>query len=375
MPVFDVPLTVLRQRQSMKWTRYPADVLPLWVAEIDALLSPGVQAAMTRAITVGDFGYHGAPRLEPAWLRYSHDAWGLDLVENQVTTCADVMSAMATVVRHLTPPGAVIATTTPIYPPFRAAGSVDQHPLVTVDMTPDGRLDLTALAELFERTRPAAFLLCHPYNPYGTLATRAELAAVAELANAQGVIVVADEIHALVHDPADDFVSYLTVPGSETGFVATSASKGFGLAGLKAGLLIAGAERIGDLARLPYEDRAGATSHLGLLAQTAALDEDRPWLAELNAEIVANKRWLSEALAPIGLTYTPSPATYLAWIDCSPLGLADPAAHFRTRGRVAFNPGTDYDERAKQWIRINVATSPAILAEAVDRLSASLAVA
>jgi cystathionine beta-lyase len=372
MPILDVPLSVLRQRQSMKWTRYEADILPVWVAEMDTLLSPAVRAAMTRAIEIGDYGYHGAPILEAAWRRYAADTWDLHVEEKQVTICADVMSAMAGVVRHLTPSGATIATTTPIYAPFRAAGTVDGRRLVTADMTPAGRFDLPALADLFARERPAAFLLCHPYNPTGTIATWEELAAIAALANELGVIVVSDEIHALVHDPAAAFTSYLAVPGSEHGFVASSASKGFGLAGLKAGLLVAGSARVGDLWSLPYELRAGGTSHLGLLAQTAALDGDRSWLAELNAEITANKLWLAGALAPLGLTHTASPATYLAWIDCTPLGLDDPAGHFRVHGRVAVNPGTDYDKRAKQWIRINVATSPAILSEAVDRIAASL---
>ncbi|MDR1449362.1 MAG: aminotransferase class I/II-fold pyridoxal phosphate-dependent enzyme [Propionibacteriaceae bacterium] len=375
MTVFDVPLSQLRQRQSMKWTRYPPDVLPLWVAELDAYLSPGVKAALTRAVEIGDFGYHGAPILEAAWRRYAADTWGLSLAPEQVTGCGDVMSGMAAIVQHLTPAGSAIATTTPIYRPFRPAGRVGGRRLVTCAMTPAGRLDLPGLAALFERERPAAFLLCNPYNPYGSIASPAELAELAALAAAFDVTVVADEIHALVTDPAASFTPYLAVPGAETGFALASASKGFGLAGLKAGLIIAGSKRTGDLDLLPYESKTGATSHLGLIAQTAALDLDRDWLADLNTEITAHKRQLAKALAPFGLSYEPSPATYLAWVDCSPLGLTDPAGHFRLHGKVAFNPGTDYDEGAGQWIRINVATSSVILAEAVRRLGAALAAA
>ncbi|MDR0416989.1 MAG: aminotransferase class I/II-fold pyridoxal phosphate-dependent enzyme [Propionibacteriaceae bacterium] len=373
MTVFDVPLETLRQRQSMKWTRFPADVLPLWVAEADCHPSPAVRAALARAVEIGDFGYHGAPSLQPAWRRYAADAWGLELAADQVETCGDVMGGITSVIRHLTPAGAAIASTTPVYAPFRSAGGLDGRRLVTVDMTPAGRLDLPALADLFARDRPAAFLLCHPYNPHGTIATPAELAELAALANRYGVTVVADEIHALVVDPAAGFTPYVAVPGADTAFTVASASKGFSLAGLRAGLIIAGRRRVDDLKRLPYEDKAGVTGHLGMLAQTAALDHDRAWLADLNAEVAANKRLLAGLLAPLGLAYEPSPATYLAWVDCSPLGLADPTAHCLRHGRVAFSPGTDFDARAKQWTRINVATSPAILAEAVRRLEAALA--
>jgi cystathionine beta-lyase len=370
--VFDVPLDRLYQRRSMKWRRYPAAVLPLWVAEMDTYLPAAVRAAVAEAVDLGDFGYHGPGLLEPAWARYARDTWGLELATRQIALTLDVVGAMTNAVAYLTPPDAAIAFTTPIYPPFRDAATVGGRRAVTVDQTPEGRLDLAALERLFATERPALFLLCNPDNPHGTIATRAELEAVAALGRTYGVRILVDEIHGLVHRADAEFTPYLAVTGSETGLVATSASKGFGLAGLKAGLLIAGPAATDQLQRLPYEAMAGSAGHLALIAQTAALDGARDWLADMNAEVVANKALLAELLAPLGLAYEPSPATYFAWVDCSVLGLPDPTDHFLREGAVAFNPGWSYDPRFGQWTRINVATSPAVLREAVRRVATTL---
>jgi cystathionine beta-lyase len=92
----------------------------------------------------------------------------------------------------------------------------------------------------------------------------------------------------------------------------------------------------------------------------------------MNHEVVANKHLLADLLTKVGLDYTPSPATYFAWVNCTRLGLDDPAAHFLEHGKVAFNSGADYDPRFRQWVRINVATSAEILREAIRRLATSL---
>ncbi|HSN11439.1 MAG TPA: aminotransferase class I/II-fold pyridoxal phosphate-dependent enzyme [Propionibacteriaceae bacterium] len=367
MAILDLDLDVLRQRTSMKWTRFEPDVLPLWVAEMDVLSPPGVTRAMQHVLEIGDFGYPGYESLPRAFAAFAETTWGLALDAKKLMPCADVVSGMAVLVDAFTPAGSGIVINTPIYPPFRVSGAVGERHLVEARMTAEGRLDLEILEAAFAREDVSGYLLCNPHNPFGTVHTPEELEAVARLARAHDVVVISDEIHGPLVAPGVRFTSYLAVPGSENGFVVTSASKAFNLAALKAGLLIAGSEQVEALWKLPYEVRAGS-SHLGLLLQAAGLDSDREWLAELNAEIVANKALLASLLPQVGLEYTPSEGTYLAWVDASPLGFEHPAMTLRARGRVAFNPGTDYAGDHGQWIRINLATSPAIIREAVRRI-------
>ena len=367
MAILDLDLDVLRQRTSMKWTRFAPEVLPMWVAEMDLLPPPGVTAAMQHVLEIGDLGYPGYDSLPRAFADFAESTWGLCLDANKLLPCSDVVSGMAVLVDAFTPDGSSIVINTPIYPPFRTSGAVGQRRLLEATMTPEGRLDLDALETAFAHEDATGYLLCNPHNPYGTVPTADELAAVAALARRYGIVVISDEIHAALVAPGARFTSYLQVPGSENGYVVTSASKAFNLAALKAGLLIGGSEVVDKLWKLPYEVRAGS-SHLGLLVQAAGLDHDRDWLTQLNSEIAANKRLLASLLPDVGLEYTPSEGTYLAWVDASPLGFDNAAVRIRERGKVAFNPGTDYAGDHAQWVRINLATSPAIIREAVRRI-------
>jgi cystathionine beta-lyase len=200
--------------------------------------------------------------------------------------------------------------------------------------------------------------------------TAGELSVVAALAAAYDIRVVVDEIHAPLTHPGHDFVPYLSVPGGERGFSVISASKGWNLAALKAALLIAGPAAESDLARLPVEVSYG-TSGMGMLAHTVALTEAVDWLDEHRRALDANRRLLSRLLTdrlPL-VHYRIPDATFLAWLDCRALGLGDdPAATFLERGLVAFNSGLSFGPGGAGHVRLNFATSPAILTEAVDRM-------
>lgn len=238
-------------------------------------------------------------------------------------------------------------------------------------MTAAGRLDLPALAEAFVTERPRAMLLCSPHNPNGTIHTREELEELARLANEYDVVVISDEIHAPLAGSAH--VPFTSVPGSEKSFVVVSASKSWNLAGLKAAILIPGAEARDTLRRLPGHVEEAA-SHVAVLAHSTALTEDRGWLQEATAEIAANKKHLRVELARLlpQVEYSPSEGTYLAWLDCSPLGLEHPGKHFHDVGRVRFNLGTDFAPDAAQFVRMNVATSQQLITAGVERMAGSL---
>ena len=111
-----------------------------------------------------------------------------------------------------------------------------------------------------------------------------------------------------------------------------------------------------------------------VVAHATALTDGRDWLAEASAEIRENKQHFADELhrAIPELTYTPSQGTYLAWLDCSPLGLGHAGQHFFEKAKVRFGQGTDYAPSATQFVRVNLATSKEIISEAVRRMAASL---
>ncbi|CAM5661559.1 aminotransferase class I/II-fold pyridoxal phosphate-dependent enzyme [Streptomyces violaceorubidus] len=213
-----------------------------------------------------------------------------------------------------------------------------------------------------------------PAQPDRHRHTAGELAAVAGLAERYGVRVVADEIHAPVVTGDARFVPYLSVPGAERGLALMSASKGWNLAGLKAALAIAGPGAADDLARMPEEVGHGP-SHVGVLAHTAALRDGTGWLDAVLAGLDENRRLLTGLLAEHlpGVVHRAGEATYLAWLDCRALGLGDdPAEVFLDRGRVALSSGLPFGSGGAGHVRLNLATSPQVLTEAVRRMASVL---
>ncbi|MEU2356192.1 aminotransferase class I/II-fold pyridoxal phosphate-dependent enzyme [Streptomyces misionensis] len=368
----------LRRRTSMKWRTYPEDVLPLWVAEMDVPLAPPVVRALTDALALGDTGYPAGTAYAEALAGFAARRWGWDGIAVERTAIVpDVMLGVVEMLGLVTGPGDPVIVNPPVYPPFFTFVAHMDRRVVEAPLGADLRLDLAALEEAFVRATAgggrAAYLLCSPHNPTGTVHTAAELAAVAELAEHHGVRVVADEIHAPLVAPDVTFVPYLSVPGADRGLSLMSASKGWNLPGLKAALALAGPGAAAELAGLPEEVGHGA-SHLGVIAHTAALREATGWLDALLTGIRDNRRLLADLLAEHlpGIRVHPAEATYLAWLDCRALGLGDdPAQVFLDRGRVALTAGPPFGTGGAGHARLNLATSPDILTEAVRRMAAA----
>ena len=371
MAIFDIPLETLRTRRSIKWARFAPDVLPMFVAEMDARPVPAVVEVLSRMVAEGDTGYPELPDYQDAFASFASDVWDWDVDPATVSLAGDVMTGMRELTLATTTPGDAVVVNPPVYPPFRAVCRTTGRRIVEVPTTPEGRLDLDALAVAFEREKPATYLLCSPHNPSGAVHTAEELTRVMELANVHGVTVICDEIHAPLagaeHTPIH------RAPGGERAFVVTSASKSWNLAGLKAALLIPGAEVVDVVKNLGGYVPESA-SYLGVVAHATALTEGRDWLAKASAEIRENKQHFTDELhrAIPELTYTPSQGTYLAWLDCSPLGLDHAGRHFFEKAKIRFGQGTDYDPSATQFVRANLATSKEIISEAVRRMAAPL---
>ena len=389
-PLEQLPIAQLRARTSMKWRAYPADVLPLWVAEMDVPLAPPVAAALHAAIDAGDTGYPAGAGYALAVRDYAaaHWAWhGLD--PGRTAIVPDVMMGIAETLKLVTSSGDPVVVCAPVYPPFYAFTRSAGRTVIEAPLGADGRLDLdtlgSALAAARARSGRAALLLSNPHNPTGTAHTRAELQAVAAAAARHQVRVICDEIHAPLVLPGAQFTPYLSVDGADDAFALISASKAWNLAGLKAALLIAGPAAAADLRRIPEEVSHGP-SHLGVSAHTAAFRDGPRWLTSLLAGLAANRDLLGELLAAHlpQVRYRPPEATYLAWLDCRALGLHDPgtatgnhivsdlagpARMFLDHARVALSSGHVFGHGGAGFVRLNFATSPAILTQAIHRMA------
>lgn len=373
-PFADLDLERLRRRTSAKWRAYPDDVLPLWVAEMDAVIAPPIAAAVQEALENGDTGYPSGHAYADAMASFASDRWGWSFDPTSTAMVADVMSGVRELSRATGSDTSAVVVTPPVYPPFFGVATKLGRTIVEAPLDAGGRLNQAALEAAFAEAtsggRSAVMLLCNPHNPTGTVHTRAELEMVAGLARQYGVRVISDEIHSPLIMPTATFTPYLSVAGSERDFAVASASKGWNLAGFKAALVVAGPDAVDELTSFGLY----GAGHIAVIAHTAAFNHARDWLDGAIAGIDTNRRLLGDLLETHlpEVRYEMPEATYLAWLDCRDLGLGDdPAKAFLEQSRVALSAGTGFGTAGNGFARLNLATSPEILTEAVTRMGAA----
>jgi cysteine-S-conjugate beta-lyase len=375
----DCSLANLRRRTSYKWRTYPSDVLPAFVAEMDYDPAVQIKDAISAALAAGDLGYPHKGELGDAFAEFAADrlAWSPD--PDLVFAIPDVMTGITELVQAIVPTGGGVVINPPVYSPFffrleLAGRRIVEAPLA-VSADSGYELDLDALDDALTRPGTGAYLLCNPHNPLGRVWSRDQLTAIADLCDRRGVPVLVDEIHApLVLDGAQH-VPFHTIehPAARRAVVFTSASKGWNIPGLKCGIAVAG--DAASAATLAERWDALLASHLGVHASVAALRHARPWLDAARGQIEENNRQLSDLLARLlpGVRYRRTQASFLAWLDCRGLGLGDnPAAAFLDAGRVALSPGTDFGTQGAGFARLNIGTSPELMAEAVRRMATAV---
>ena len=230
-------------RRSAKWRTYDADVLPLWIAEMDYPLAPCIATALHDAIDRSDTGYRFAADLPQALSEFWSRRLGWTPDPDRILLVGDVLVGMVESLRRLSSGALVI--TPPAYPPFfHVAVDIVGRDLVEVPLIPAEGMDFAGLADAFARPEVTAFLLGNPHNPTGDIWSADDLRHIAELAREYDVLVISDEIWAPLTMPGKTMTPYLSLGEELTGpdVALVSASKAFNLAGLKAAQMIAGSD-------------------------------------------------------------------------------------------------------------------------------------
>lgn len=385
MSVMVSPFDARRVRTSEKYTVYPADVLPMFVAEMDSMPAEPIRDALVAAVEAGDLGYVGHTRALPeAFADFAADRWSWEVDPDLIRTTTDVSVAAVEVLRRIIEPGDQVVVMPPVYPPFwdyvtEAGGSVTEVPLLEpaapadpFDTTAGWSIDLDGVARAFA-DGARTVLLCNPHNPLGLVHPRESLAALARLAAEWDAVVVSDEIHAPLTHADAVFTPFLdSCPeAAGLGVTLTSASKAWNTAGTKCALLVGASER----ARAWFDgfpaEVVERTGILGYTASVAAFREGGPWLASLLTELAANRRVLAEELpaALPGVGFRQPQASYLAWLDLRALPWGDdPAAALVDEAKVALGSGPAFGRQGRGFARLNFGCSEETLREGLSRL-------
>jgi len=378
-------LADLQTHRSEKWRGFTHDILPLPVAEMDFPVAAPIREILAEMVAVSDLGYLGPiPELGTSFAGFAKRRWNWSVNPQYVRAATDVGVAVVELLRVFTKAGDKVLFSSPVYQNFYTWMRETKVEMVDVPLKVDptaadgtGWSHDWAGIEAAYKTGIVVHLLCSPHNPFGKVYTREDLERITALAKQYKVIVISDEIHAPLTFKEAEFIPYLSLneDAANVGVAVTAASKGWNIAGLKCAIIISQTQVMHEkLNELPPALHYRA-SLLGAFATVAAFEKGDAWLDEAieildqNRKLIANL--ISSRVPAIG--YHLPQASYLAWLDMSKLNLGeDPGLALIEKAKVAFNSGHIYGPLGKDYVRLNFATSPAIITEEIERIARAL---
>jgi cystathionine beta-lyase len=368
----------LRGSHSVKWSLFPQDVLPLWVADMDYPVAEAILEAIRQRLS-RPIGYPqgaGDPELLDAIIAKQEGLGLKGLQRENLCLTSSVVPGIYASVLALSGAGEEVITQVPVYPPFLQA--LSDHGRVTKanPMQPGAsgwEIDFEQLRSL---VTPATrlLMLCNPHNPTGRVFTRRELEKLAEFALEHRLWVMVDELWAdLIYEGAHLPFASLDEEVAQRTVTLTGPCKAFNTAGLGGGVAISHNKAILQRIQAVSKGLGGHPNVLSMAAWRAALQHGQPWLEQSLAYLKANRDFLSRFLAERlpEVRYFPPQATYLAWLDFRALGLENPYKFALERAKVALNDGAAFGEGFGGYLRLNFATSRPLLREALERLAGS----
>lgn len=375
--------TERRGTDSYKWDSAPeADIIPLWVADMDFETFPGITEALQRRVAHGIFGYTRVPEAYYEavcnWFGKRH---GWHINREDIIYTSGVVPAVSAVIKALTLPGDQVIVQGPVYNCFFSSIRNNGCETVSNSLIYNKEelryeIDFDDLERKLAHERARLMLICNPHNPGGRVWTRDELTRVAELCHKYGVRVVSDEIHCELTLYDNEYVPFGSLPDelSHGSITCCSPSKAFNTAGLQiANIVCRDAEVRNRIDRAININEVCDVNPFGVIAlQAAYSDEGYEWLTQLRAYISSNYDLLRERFARElpKCKVMRMEGTYLAWIDCSELHISSDEIEemLMHENKVWVNTGSMYGTEGAAFIRINMACTSELLNEGITRI-------
>lgn len=375
--------TERRGTDSYKWDSAPeADIIPLWVADMDFETFPAITEALQRRVAHGIFGYTRVPEAYYEavcnWFGKRH---GWHINREDIIYTSGVVPAVSAVIKALTLPGDQVIVQGPVYNCFFSSIRNNGCEMVSNSLIYNKEelryeIDFDDLERKLAHERARLMLICNPHNPGGRVWTRDELTRVAELCHKYGVRVVSDEIHCELTLYDNEYVPFGSLPDelSHGSITCCSPSKAFNTAGLQiANIVCRDAEVRNRIDRAININEVCDVNPFGVIAlQAAYSDEGYEWLTQLRAYISSNYDLLRERFARElpKCKVMRMEGTYLAWIDCSEMHISSDEIEemLMHENKVWVNAGSMYGTEGAAFIRINMACTSELLNEGITRI-------
>ena len=380
---FDYPV----RRQGTNCYKYDTmpneDTIPLWVADMDFETAPCITAALRRRMNHGCFGYTAVPNtFYQATIDWFDRRHGWKPERQWFIHTTGVIPALSAIVKAMTQPGDKVLVQQPVYNCFFSSIRnndclVEDNTLQPVYQSEENSLTYTIDFDDFERRCAdplvKVFILCNPHNPAGRLWKPKELQRMGDICKRHGVFVIADEIHCEFTYNDARYTPFASVSDAPCA-VCVSPSKAFNIAGLQIANIICADKSIRErIDRAININETCDVNPFGVIAlQAAYTPEGEHWLQKLNEYIYSNYLYVRHFINDHFPTLRVGKleATYLMWIDVSPLGIDGDQAVQRLlhNANIFVSAGSHYGEPGRNFIRVNLATQRLRLEEAAQRI-------
>lgn len=365
-----------------KWTYYPKDLLPLWVADMDFPAPKPILDELRKAVNQGVLGYELASTtlLETVAARMDR-LYGWKVKPEWIVPVTGIVSGFNVAARAFGSQKKGYLVQPPVYNEFHEVKNNVGIPQIDAPFVKGIRGNILSYEidwDLFEKQAKKAsiFLLCSPHNPLGIVFSRRDLSRMAEICMENNVLIVADEIHSelLLGEKKFTPTAKLSKEVANNTITLVAPSKTFNVPGLHCGFaIIPDQKRRDEYVKVVQHLRLHVAS-LGLhAAQVAFSGQCDGWLRELRSYLTSNRDFLVDYVTKNmpGVRITVPSATYLAWLDFTQLDLEkSPFEFFFQKAKVALSDGAIFGE--KGYVRLNFGTSRSILKQALDRMVKAL---
>ena len=382
--VYDFETIIDRtSKNSTKWTTMKSrkgvdDLIPLWIADMDFSVPPEVVEALKERAAHPIYGYtvptEGYYNGLINWMDRRHGWSGIE--KDWILYTPGVVAGFTIAIQAYSQPGDKVVIQPPVYHPFKnnilgTGRQIVENPLKIVDGYYE--MDFEDLAEkIDERTK--MILLCSPHNPVGRVFKRDELEKLVEICEEKDILIISDEIHndlilgEIKHTPT----AIISEGAMNRTVTLVAPSKTFNLAGLTNANAIIPNKKLREAFKGQASKGTGHRNIFGMVAQDAAYNKGEAWLEELLTYLRGNLKYLEEFLAEKipGLKLYPLEGTYLAWVDCTSLGmnLEELNEFMLKKAKLWLNDGSMFGTGGSMFMRINLASPRSQLKKALENL-------
>ncbi len=381
---FDVVPDRSKHIMLTKWTTYPKDVLPMWLADMDFTAPKPILDALHKVLDHGVLGYEMPSKVLQETVAARMDRlYGWKVKPGAVVPVTGVVSGLTVAARAFCTPKKGVAIQTPVYNEFYEVKDnvgIPEIDLPLVKDVYDNILHYEIDWDVFEKQvkKAGIFLLCNPHNPLGIIFTRKELTRMAEICIRNKVLIVSDEIHSelLLDDNKFTPIAKISPEIAKHTITMVAPSKTFNVPGLFCGFAIIPNKELRDRFETELRHMQLYVGSMGLhAANTAFSGKCDGWLRDLRHYLTDNRDfvvgYVSEHMPNVRTTIPD--ATYLSWLDFTQTEIkGSPFEFFKDKAKVALSDGKLFGKAGEGHLRLNFGTSRELLKEGLDRMAKAL---